>query len=184
MLLDMKSVLGLDFGKVIVASRDPEGGEDTAFLSGSLEDALHVPPSPGAIEAVRALVEAFGPDAVFVVSKCGPKVEDRSKRWLRAHAFGERTGLRSDHVRFCRERPEKAVHCRQLRITHFVDDRLDVLEHLAPHVPNLYLFGHQRPGTRAPRWALPVLDWGEALRRILARLDATEAFQSALTRGT
>jgi hypothetical protein len=55
-------------------------------------------------------------------------------------------------VRFCLQRPEKALHCRELGITHFIDDRTDVLEAMIGVVPNLYLFGPQRapapPGMR------------------------------------
>ncbi|MDP3770860.1 MAG: hypothetical protein Q8R16_01000, partial [bacterium] len=51
----------------------------------------------------------------------------------------ERTGIGRDHVRFCRERHEKAGICEELGITHFVDDRLEVLGNLTT-VGTLYLF--------------------------------------------
>lgn len=42
------------------------------------------------------------------------------------------------------ERPQKAQHCRELAITHFIDDRWHVLEHLEGVVRHRYLFGLQR----------------------------------------
>jgi len=54
------------------------------------------------------------------------------------------------NVRFCQERPQKAVHCRQLGITHFIDDREDVLAHLDGVVPFRLLFGPQSRPRRRP----------------------------------
>ena len=48
---------------------------------------------------------------------------------------------------FCLKRPEKAIHCRELGITHFIDDRTDVLAAMIGVVPLLYLFGPQRGET-------------------------------------
>ena len=65
-------------------------------------------------------------------------------QWFERHRFFERTGIDSRNVRFCLKRPEKALHCREIGITHFIDDRTDVLEAMIGVVPNLYLFGPQR----------------------------------------
>lgn len=71
-----------------------------------------------------------------------------------------------NHVR-CRKRPEKAQHAKQLGLTHFIDDRLDVLSHLRPIVPHLYWFGEQdRP---APDWVIPVLRWPSVLEALSAQ---------------
>jgi hypothetical protein len=53
-------------------------------------------------------------------------------------------------------------------ITHFIDDRLDVLEHLRGFVPCLYLFGHQK--APAPGWVTPVVTWPAALAAMLPEL--------------
>ncbi len=62
----------------------------------------------------------------------------------------------------CRERPEKAAVCARLGITHFVDDRLDVLTPMRGTVPHLYLFGAPRAGI--PEWITPAPDWSELVR--------------------
>jgi hypothetical protein len=65
-------------------------------------------------------------------------VQSKTLRWLKHHRFYELTGVKLRHVHFCLEREAKAVICRKLRITHFIDDRLDVLLNLKT-VSNLYL---------------------------------------------
>lgn len=134
--------LGIDIGRVLIAAEGPHG-EDTAFIGGSLQDALDTPPCEGMFEAVAPLVDKFE-GRVWLVSKCGPSVQAKSRAWLRHHRFFERTGIAPENLRFCLQRPQKADHCRQLRITHFIDDRTDVLHHLQDIVPNRYLFGPQR----------------------------------------
>jgi hypothetical protein len=154
--------LGLDIGRVIIGP--VLGGKaDTSFLSGGLDQALETPPAPGALEAVAQLVDRFE-GRVWLVSKCGERVRDKSLRWLDHRRFYEVTGLARDHVRFCRRRPDKADHARALGLTHFVDDRTDVLVHLRGLVEGLFLFGEQkRP---APRWTTPVVDWAAVVQHV------------------
>ncbi len=161
--------IGIDIGRVIMAP--VKGGKaDTSFLSGSLEKAMQTPPSPGAFENVKALAAAFGGRA-WLISKAGPNVQHKTKQWLRHWDFFTATGLPADNLRFCLERPQKAAHCRQLKITHFIDDRLDVLEALREDVPHLYLFGEQPKLDAVPAWAVHVLDWQAASSAVLAQLN-------------
>lgn len=149
--------LGIDIGRVIVGPV-VGGVADTSFLGTRLEEAMHTPPAEGAFEAIAELVPQFS--AVWLVSKCGESVQRKSLAWLAHHRFWERTGVPEGSVRFCRKRPDKAIHARQLGLTHFVDDRVDVLRHLRGLVPHLFLFGEQeRP---APPWVTPLLRWADA----------------------
>ncbi len=144
-----------------------QGGKaDTSFLSGSLEHAMRTPPSPGALEGVTRLVQAFGGQA-WLISKAGPRVQDKTKRWLHHWDFYRATGLSRQHLRFCLERSQKAGHCKQLCITHFIDDRPDVLEHLRGIVPRLYLFGEQPRLAVMPSWATHVQDWRQTTAAVL-----------------
>jgi hypothetical protein len=160
--------LGVDIGRVIIAPGD-DGDEDTSFLHGSLEDALRTPPMEGAFDAIRRLVETFG-DRVWLVSKCGPRIQDRTRHWLEHHGFHEKTGLSRDRVVFCLQRRQKADHCAQLGIEAFIDDRLDVLEAMRGHVAHLFWFGEDRGSERAPKWLTAVRDWDEAVEAVLGRL--------------
>jgi hypothetical protein len=174
MVADMKKpshpVLGIDIGRVIIGAADSSGSADTSFLSGSDEIALSTPPSEGALDAIAELTHAFA-GRVWLVSKCGPRIQQLTRRWLQRQSFYQRTGVRQDRVRFCLRRPEKRDHCAAIGATHFVDDRLDVLEHLLGQVPRLYWFGFQARAISGPSWAHPVRDWSEARTLILDQLQ-------------
>ena len=136
-------------------------GEDTSFLGASEAAAMRAPALPGSFEAVAALCQAFA-GRVWLVSKCGPRIEARTRRWLEAHRFFTRTGMHSDHLRFCRERRDKVAIAESLGLDRFVDDRADVLRSMRGRLKLLVLFGAQsaEPGLlAAPDWqqALPLL---------------------------
>ena len=153
--------LGIDIGRVLITPGD--GRRDTAFFDGSLERALETPPYPNMFEVVPQLVGRFGGRA-WLVSKAGARIEERTRRWLDHHRFFERTGIIPDNVRFCRDRPAKVPICRELRLTHYIDDRLDILESLRGVVPHLYLFGSEcREGTN---WLTRLRGWPEALTQV------------------
>ena len=149
--------LGVDIGRVIIGGgASHPSGEDTAFFDGGTEEMLRTPAVTGAFEALPGLVERFG-GRVWLVSKCGEPVQRRTLAWLDHHGFYDRTGIPAGNVRFCRRRPDKATHCRELGITDFVDDRVDVLDALRGTVERRYLFGPQsRPAadgvTATPDW--------------------------------
>jgi hypothetical protein len=155
-------MLGIDVGRVLTSPGDSTR-PDTSFIGGSLEDALDTPPYDGMFDAVPALVERFE-GRVWIVSKCGPRIQQRTLQWFDRHRFFERTGIPRNHVRFCLRRPDKAIHCRELGITHFIDDRTDVLEPMTGIVPNRYLFGPQRG--RLPAGMHHVATWREAMKAI------------------
>ncbi|MGZ3477667.1 MAG: hypothetical protein ACXWUG_30560 [Polyangiales bacterium] len=151
------NTIGIDIGRVLIAGDGP----DTSFLGHDESAAMRAPEMPGAFEAVTRLVERFDGNA-WLVSKCGARIEARTRRWLEARRFFERTGMPRDHLRFCRERREKAGIAVDLGIDRFVDDRADVLRHMRGLVPTLVLFGADAAETgmiAAPDWrrALPIL---------------------------
>lgn len=130
------NTLGIDIGRVIISGTSARG--DTSFFSGDTTAMLRTPAVPGAFEAITRLVPQF--DKTWLVSKCGPRIRRRSMEWLLHHRSFELTGVPAEHVRFCLRRPEKAIHCADLGITHFVDDKPDVIAAITPVVPHRYLF--------------------------------------------
>lgn len=147
---------GIDIGRVIIGGGALPGVSDTSFLGGSDESALETPAMPGAFETIADLVERTNGN-VWLVSKCGPRIQVRTRLWLDHWRFFDETGMPREHLRFCRQRADKARHARELELTHFVDDRLDVLSHLRPIVPRLVLFGARK----APPWANAAPTWHE-----------------------
>ena len=155
--------LGIDVGRVLISPGD-ESRPDTSFIGGTLEDALSTPAYQGMFDVVPALVRRFG-GQVWIVSKCGKRIQERTLQWFERHRFFERTGIDRRNVRFCLRRPDKAVHCRELGITHFIDDRTDVLEAMAGIVQNRYLFGAQP--LPIARGMLHVPTWKDVAEKLL-----------------
>ncbi|MEL6343458.1 MAG: hypothetical protein AAFV53_10005 [Myxococcota bacterium] len=158
--------IGIDIGRVIISAAGNDGLSDTVFIDGGDEAAMQTPPEPGAIETITTLV-ALSRGNAWLVSKAGPRIQARSRAWLHHIDFFTRTGIPEQHLRFCRERRDKAVHARTLKLTHFIDDRIGVHQHLRDLVPNLYLFGHQKPRTQVPNWLTPARDWAAIAELLL-----------------
>jgi hypothetical protein len=152
--------LGVDIGRVIIAGDGP----DTSFVGGSEEDAMRAPEIVGAFEALARLRAHFE-GRVWLVSKCGARVQARTRQWLAARRFFETTGIAPQNLIFCLSRPEKAPICARLGITCFVDDRWDVLSSMIGIVPNLFLFG---ASTAPGRGVVAVPAWKDAQRAIVA----------------
>lgn len=157
--------LGLDIGGVLIPRSRSASASDTSFMGSGLRDVLLTPPYPGMFEVVPLLVTRFD-GQVWLVSKAHRRMQDKTRRWLDHHRFFERTQIPADHIRFCLERPQKADLCREIGITHFLDDRLDVLQHLKDVVPNRYLFA---PEERVKRDAsiVAISNWPAASLRIV-----------------
>lgn len=136
--------LGVDVGGVLV-DRIRADGSDTSFFSDRF---LETPAVEGAFETLARLGrERFG-QRICIVSKCGPKVEEKTRLWLAHHKILDALGLDARALHFCRERRDKGPICKRLRVTHFIDDRMDVLTHLTS-VPHRFLFGPQKAGVNA-----------------------------------
>ncbi len=161
--------LGIDIGRVIIGPTI-FGIDDTSFIGTTVEEAMTSKPAEQALEVIAHLVERFE-NNVWLVSKCGPSVQRKTLLWLDHWRFYELTGLPRDHIRFCLKRPQKRLHTDELMITHFIDDRVDVLEHLRGGVDHLYLFGEQK--SRAPHWTTAMPSWREA-EALIASSNSSE----------
>jgi hypothetical protein len=158
------ALIGIDIGRVLMCPAADEGRPDTSFLDSKDDVALQIPPAPHALDVIAELVRRCD-GRVWLVSKAGDRIEALTRRWLQTQDFFVKSGMDPEHVRFCRKRPDKRSHAIDLGLTHFIDDRSDVLVHLRGVVPALYLFGVQ--ADPAPPWANPVRDWFEVERKIL-----------------
>lgn len=159
-------VLGVDIGGVIVSSA--LSGEDTSFFG---DRPMLTPPVQGSIEAISALAAGPFEDRVHLISKAGPKIAGITLQWLTEFGFLTRTRLDLARVHFVRDRAEKDGVASAIGVTHFVDDRMSVLNRM-PSVPHLYLFTGGTREERIPRTGdvpagiTTVHDWS-TLHRIL-----------------
>lgn len=104
----------MDIGRVIL---DREAGNDGGYID-------------GALAALRRLVdERFG-ERVHLVSKCGAARQALILQIFEERGFYEQASIARERVHFCRERHQKAPICARLGITIFIDDRVEVLNHL------------------------------------------------------
>lgn len=153
-------VLGIDVGGVLV-DRVAEQS-DTSFFG---DRPMETPVVPGAFDAIRELLICFD-NRVHIVSKAGPKIAGLTRSWLATHEVVGDSGIAIGNVHFVRKRPDKHPVCERLGITHFVDDRVDVLSHLST-VEHRYLFtgglGHHDVPESVPVWATAVDTWPRLL---------------------
>lgn len=129
---------------------------------------MSTPIMKGAVDSIARLSRLLQ-GRVWVISKCGPRIQERTEQWLRFHRFFEKVDVNELQVRFCRRRAEKAIHCRELGVTHFVDDRADVLDHMVGIVEHRYLFGTRSVSENGDH--VRVKDWTEAERRIVETMS-------------
>lgn len=130
-----KKALGVDIGNVIINNRliDPEITKVDEAVYASF------PATEGVFEALYKLNEYFEGE-VYLISKCTEWAEEQILLWLKAHDFYNKTGIRQENVYFVRQRHEKDGVCQKLGISHFIDDRLEVLGYMVESTPNLFLF--------------------------------------------
>jgi hypothetical protein len=162
--------LGIDIGKVIINGPAHPGGGDTAFFTGDEATMLATPEMDGAVPVIAGLVPRFG-GRVWLVSKCGPRVQARTLRWLAGHDFYRRTGVPPEQVRFCLARPDKRQHCLELGLTHFVDDHPEVHAAIRGTVDHQYFFGPQRQPV--PGYGIHAATWADLDGLIRATLTAS-----------
>ena len=126
--------MGIDVGGVIMDKTNDE--TDTSFFSGNY---LESRATKDCFAAIRRLVNRFGDGNVVIISKCGESTQKKTLEWFKHHDFYNLTGMYENDVHFCRKREEKAPIAEKLHLTHFVDDRLEVLSYMTS-VPHRFLF--------------------------------------------
>lgn len=178
--------VGLDVGGVLNQHNNDQSSADSKewWLKLSSE-------APDAIESVRRLVELFGPDNVYVISKVGADMQRLTETWLHdvMNICGQ-TGLRAENIHFCRKRSGrdgKGPLAARLQLSHFVDDNFECLEsvfndqsgnsreYVEQFRGRLVLFGRSGLGTRCPElptkmpkgmssYVRPAANWHDAMQ--------------------
>lgn len=124
----MKKILGIDIGGVIIERQKNE-------------KTLEFPAVPDAIKSIRLLGKVFKDNIIIVSAIKDYSMGQDISNWLYQNNFFYRTGIPDNplHLYFCLERQKKADICKEFKVTHFIDDRMEVLSALVDLVPNLYL---------------------------------------------
>jgi hypothetical protein len=74
-----------------------------------------------------------------------------------------------DNVRFCLRRQDKAPICKKYGITHFIDDRLEILSYLTD-VPHKFLFQGSKGEIEQHAHALPLVTRLESWDDVIAKV--------------
>ena len=160
------AAIGIDIGGVLIRPA-LEGGDTSFFSLGYLE----TPMVEGAFEAVAALNRTVFPERVFLVSKAKSGTARKTVEWLAHHRFHETTGVPLERVHFCERREDKAIIAKRLALSVFIDDRLDVLQHLQ-RVRTRILFAASPDfvPAQAPRDGVALaVGWADALALVQQR---------------
>ena len=153
-------VLGVDIGSVIISKTWSNG-----FL----------PPLKDAFSVLKRLKNERFKDKLFIVSQQQPFMSNIVLLWLQYHNFYQATGIKKRDIHFCRKRIDKAAICKKLGITHFIDDRTEVLTYLhEANIQNLYLFEPKgeyvelNPDAHVLSYVKQIESWKEIEKELLA----------------
>ncbi|MEI8096884.1 MAG: hypothetical protein WCG73_02135 [Candidatus Moraniibacteriota bacterium] len=96
---------------------------------------------PDAAPTLLSIVARHGADQIFIFSCVKDDREEQTVRhWFVRHSFSLHTGILLENIHLCRRRSQKRDFCKQFHPDVIVDDRFEVLHHVAEDVPNLFLF--------------------------------------------
>lgn len=131
--------IGIDLGNVII---DHVGFGTTAeyFATG---DYNLIPPVKDSLFALSQLNKKKFENNVFVIYNATDIADNKIISWLNSHNFFYITGIEANKVIRSKKGRDKLQACIENEINYFVDDRLEVLGNLHPHVQNLFLLGGQ-----------------------------------------
>jgi len=123
--------VGMDIGGVI-RSKYSESKPVKEYLATS--------PLKNAIEVIKNIIELCGAENTFIISKCPMYAEKVIMTWLDDQNVFTDIGFIRSNVHFCRERTDKAKIAKQLGLTYFIDDRVEVLDAMRDIVSYRILF--------------------------------------------
>jgi len=135
-LLDASAASAPLPGSSVHMVQEPRIGIDIGgvLLTADMRRCSTVYDVPGGLDAIRIIVDIFGARNVFLVSKVrlGGRMHKRTQQWLtEPDGFLEKVGISPENVVFVSaiNGPEgKGVAAARLGLSHFIDDKSDVLE--------------------------------------------------------
>lgn len=154
----MKEVLGIDIGGVIMSR---------LFIDGSYPPLLNV------FDVIYNLKEKRFSKNIVIVSRADIYQRFQMIRWLGQQQFYKKTGVGIGQVFFCENRIDKADICQKKEVTHFIDDRKEIMTYLhRVGIKNLFLFqGRNEEGEGIYDHVLPhvvqVESWLEIKKALL-----------------
>lgn len=106
---DIKIRIGIDFGKTI----------------GLVEEEK---PYPNCYSVIRFLINNYGNDNIFIVSKAKEIMRKKIIEWLNKNKFIEETNFIKENIIFCDNYEDKTEIVKKYKINVFIDDHIKVIQ--------------------------------------------------------
>lgn len=119
--------IGIDIMGVILP-KSVEGG--------TLEEFMACSALPNVVESIKKLVHLYGQRNIFIISRCPEFAEKVIIQWFETHNFFIETNFSRSNIYFCREQADKAPLAKQLTLSYFIDDKINVLDFMDKIVLN------------------------------------------------
>lgn len=101
----MKKIkIGIDFGKTIGDIMKNEGEIEYSII------------------AIEKIINRFGKNNIWIVSKAGEEMEKKIKNWLVEHNFYNLTGFLPSQIIFVKTHNQKREIVDKIKINYFIDD--------------------------------------------------------------
>ena len=159
--------IGIDLGNVII-DHIVFGTTTEYFFSG---DYNLIPAVKDSLFSLAQLNQNRFRDNVFVIYNATDIADTKIISWLESHYFFSTTGIEVNKIIRIKDGRDKLSTCIENEINYFVDDRLEVLGILYPHVKNLFLLGGQSEEMLKYQDSIKkvrvVLDWNNLLKQLL-----------------
>ena len=131
-------ILGVDLGNVII-DHFAFGTTRKFLISG---DYCKIKPVENSIECIKDLAR-ISFDKVIIIYNATDFAYSKIQNWLSHWDLTEDINNSSIQIVRSSLGRDKSFDCKRLNVTHFVDDRLEVILKLRNEVKNLYLFRPQ-----------------------------------------
>ena len=108
---------GIDFGGVILQY-------DGSFLLDEKDNSyLEAKQQPKAFETIKLIINKYGKENIFIVSKAKAKMRKKISNWLKKHEFYHQTGFDINNLFFVSSFDEKLIVSNKLGLNIFIDDK-------------------------------------------------------------
>lgn len=124
---------------------------------------------PGALTNLQKIVRSGHFKEIYIISRANILNRVYFRLRLSLSGFWETTGIPASHVVFCWRNKDKAAICRKLKVTDFVDNRLDVLRHLES-VPRRFALAPEKNEMQKFHPLLPFIQIAESWEKLTSVL--------------
>lgn len=127
----MKVKIGIDINGVLSNNKVPHYTVGNCSVFSVMKDAIRV---------VKKIVETYGAENIYIISRVRTHhLSMVTGIWLEHHDILKKTNILLDNIYICYQLKDKAKLAAKLKLTHFIDDRLEVLDYF-PEKINLIAF--------------------------------------------